>query len=169
MSKGIPVPVLVPMSEAFFTQFRQAAVASYARQNVAAGRWPADAALALSETEHERLLPAGLATPGSHLFEIRDSENGATVGSLWLAVQTVAGASAGYVFNVEVDEAHRRKGLARRALLEVEARARELGLGSIGLSVFAFNHGARSLYDGLGYAVTGVAMRKRLDGAADAE
>ncbi len=77
MSKGIPVPVLVPMSEAFFTQFRQAAVASDARPNVAGGRWPADAALALFEAEHERLLPAGLATPGSHLFEIRDPENGA--------------------------------------------------------------------------------------------
>ena len=161
------MPVLVPISAAFFTRFRPAAVASYARQNVAARRWPADAALALSEAEHERLLPGGPATPGSHQFEIRDPESGAIVGSLWLAVQTFAAASAGYVFNVEVDDAHRRKGFARRALLELEARARALGLASIGLSVFAFNHGARSLYDSLGYAVTGVAMKKRQDGAPD--
>ena len=162
------MPVLAPMSEAFFTRFRPAAVASYARQNVAAGRWPAHAASELSEAEHARLLPAGLATPGAHLFEIRDPGSGATVGALWLAVQTVAGASAGYVFNVEVDDGHRRKGFARRALVELERHARELGLASIGLSVFAFNHGARSLYDSLGYAVTGVAMKKHLDGAPDA-
>ena len=70
------MPVLVPMSDAFSTRFRQSAVASDARQNVAGGRWPAD---------------------------IRDFDGGATVG-----------------------------------------------------------------YGGLGYAVTGVAMRKRLDGEPDA-
>ena len=158
--------VLVPMSAAFYESFLPAAVASYARQNVAAGRWPADAALELSRAEHARILPEGLATPAMHLYEIRDPASEATVGTLWFAVQTAAATRVGYVFNIEVAEAHRRGGFARRALVEIEAVARSLGLSAIGLNVFTFNTGARALYDGLGYTAIGTTMRKTLDAAA---
>ena len=155
--------VLVPMSADFFEAFLPGAIESYARQNVSAGRWPADAAIELSRAEHARILPAGLATPDMHLYEIRDPAEGATVGTLWFAVQRVAGAPVGFVFNIEVAAAHRRAGFARRALVEIEAVARDLGVAAIGLNVFAFNAGARSLYDGLGYEVIGTTMRKTLD------
>lgn len=154
--------LLVPMSAAFYETFLPMAVESYARQNVSAGRWPAAVAVELSRAEHARILPAGLATPGMHLYEIRDPTGGATVGTLWFAVQTATGAPTGYVFNIEVDAAHRRAGFARRAFVELEAIARGLGVAAIGLNVFAFNAAARALYDDLGYEVTGLTMRKAI-------
>ena len=120
--------------------------------------------MALSQAEHARLLPDGLATKDTHLFEIRDPATNAVVGSLWLGIQSTAGARTGYVFNVEVSEEHRRKGYAKRAFEELEPVARELGLSAIGLYVFAFNGAAQGLYESLGYKVTGFNMRKDLGG-----
>lgn len=162
--------VLVPMSAAYFESFLPAAIESYAQQNVRAGRWPAATAVELSRAEHERILPAGLDTPGMHLYEIRDPAGGTTVGTLWFAVQTTTGSPTGYVFNIEIDDAHRRAGFARRAFGEIEAIARGLGLDAIGLNVFAFNTGAKTLYEGLGYEVIGMTMRKTIESRdADAD
>ncbi len=108
------------------------------------------------------MLSAGLATPGAHLYEIRDPADGATVGSLWLAVQTAGGRSTGYVFSIEVDEAHRRQGFARRAFADLDTIGRDLDLVSPGLNVFAFNTVARALYESLGYEVAGLTLRKSL-------
>ena len=45
---------------------------------------------------------------------------------------------------------------------QLEEIAREMGLRQLELHVFAFNDGARTLYDSLGYTVTGLNMAKRL-------
>ena len=153
---------LVPMKAVAFEAFLHDAIASYARQNVASGRWSAESAMELSRAEHDRLLPNGLATENAHIFEIRDPGTDAAVGTLWLAVQRGAGAPTGYVFNVEVDEAHRRKGHARRALEALDPICRDLGLASVGLNVFAFNTAARRLYESAGYEPTAIIMRKSL-------
>ena len=153
---------LVPMSEAAFVEFERSAIESYARQNVASGRWPAESAMELSRAEHRRLLPDGLATKDAYLFEIRDPETASVVGSLWLAVQRATGVPTGYVYSVDVAEEHRGKGHARRAFEALEPLCRNLGVQSIGLHVFAFNAPARRLYEALGYEVTGMSMRKSL-------
>lgn len=154
---------LQPMTEAAFRHFCERAVADYAEENVAAGRWPAQGALERSRQEHDRLLPQGLATPGQHLFSIRDTAQGVDVGSLWLAVTEHPGGRSGYIYDIVIAPAHRRRGHARAAFVALEAVARELGLGDIGLHVFAHNEGAQALYRGLGYQVTGLNMRKVLD------
>ena len=153
---------LIPMSPSAFEGFLRAAVESYARQNVASGRWPVESAMELSRAEHDKLLPQGSATEDAHLFEIIDSETNAIVGTLWLAVQNAAGTPAGYVYNIEIVEEHRREGHARRALEALEPICRGLGLSSVGLHVFAFNTPARRLYETLGYEATGITMRKSL-------
>ena len=154
--------ILVPMSAASFPAFLEAAIAGYAEQNVASGRWPAQAALELSKAEHERLLPEGVASKDNHIFEVHDPKTNAVVGSLWLGVQNTTGIPSGYVFNIEIATEHRRHGHAARAFKALESVARDLGLSSIGLSVFAYNTGARALYASLGYEVTGMSMRKSL-------
>jgi ribosomal protein S18 acetylase RimI-like enzyme len=156
------VTVLAPMSSTVFPEFLRGAIESYARQNVASGRWLAESAMELSRAEHARLLPDGLATKDTHLFEIRDPATETIVGSLWLGVQNTTGTPIGYVFNVEVSEENRRKGYARRALEALEPIGRELGLSAIGLHVFAFNAAAHGLYESLGYKVTAFNMRKNL-------
>ena len=155
---------LVPMSSAAFEGFLRAAIESYASQNVASGRWSVESAPELSRAEHDRLLPQGLATKDAHLFEILDTKTNGVVGTLWLAVQNLAGIPAGYVYNVEIHPLHRRKGHARRAFEALEPICRDLGLSSVGLNVFAYNVAARRLYEALGYEATAITMRKRLRG-----
>ena len=150
------------MSAASFPAFLEAAIVGYAEQNVASGRWPVEAALDLSKAEHERLLPEGLASKDNHIFEVHDPETHAVVGSLWLGIQNKTGIPLGYVFNIEVAAAHRRQGHATRAFKALESVARDLGLSSIGLNVFAYNVGARALYTSLGYEVAAISMRKSL-------
>ena len=59
-----------------------------------------------------------------------------------------------FVYNVEVDEAQRRKGYGA-AIMNAGARwSRDAGHPALGLNVFAHNPSARALYDKLGYRVT---------------
>ncbi|MFO1340427.1 MAG: GNAT family N-acetyltransferase [Burkholderiaceae bacterium] len=154
---------LQPMTEAAFARFCERAVAEYAQENVAAGRWPAEGALERSRQDHDRLLPQGLATPGQHLFTVHDGAQGGTeVGTLWLAVTEHPGGRSGYVYDVAIAPGHRRRGHARAAFVALEAVVRELGLRDIGLHVFAHNAGAQALYHALGYEVTGLNMRKAM-------
>jgi len=67
-----------------------------------------------------------------------------------------------WVWNIEIDDAHRRKGLGRKAMLLAENLARDNGANSIGLNVFAHNRVARNLYQSLGYEESSVQMRKAL-------
>ena len=83
------------------------------------------------------------------------------VGHLWLG-PLPAGGTEWWVFDVEIDEPHRRHGYARRALELGEAAVSERGATAIGLNVFGYNTGARELYDSLGYGVTATQMKKRL-------
>ena len=57
---------------------------------------------------------------------------------------------------------HQRQGHGRAAFQALEARVQALGLGSIGLHVFAQNVGAQALYRSLGFGVTGLNMLKPL-------
>jgi ribosomal protein S18 acetylase RimI-like enzyme len=150
------------MTEQAFARFNEAAIADYADENVAAGRWPAEGALERSRQEHERLLPQGLATPNQHLFTIHDDAQGVDVGVLWLSVTEHPGRRSGFVYDVAIDPAHRRRGHARAAFVALEAVARELGVDDIGLHVFAHNEAAQALYRALGYQTTGINMRKRI-------
>jgi ribosomal protein S18 acetylase RimI-like enzyme len=158
--------LLRPMTEAAFAAWFAHSVARYADENVAAGRWPAQGALARADEACRRLLPLGLATPGHQLFTLHQAgagdEAGVEVGVLWLAVTEHPGGRSGYVYEVEVWPAHRRRGHARGAFLALEALARDQGLCDIGLHVFAHNEAAQALYRALGYEVTGINMQKRL-------
>ena len=150
------------MRQAVFAAYLESAVAGYAEDNVASGRWPAEGALARSRADFEESLPQGLATPDNFLFEIMSEAEGPPVGFLWFAVVEKNGVQSAFVYDIEVKAEYRRRGYARAALEAVEPLARELGLSSIGLHVFAHNTGAHTLYGSLGYRVTGMNMLKPL-------
>jgi ribosomal protein S18 acetylase RimI-like enzyme len=157
---------LVPMRPEQFAPFVEEAIAAYARDNAAAGRWPSDEALARSRAEFDRLLPQGFATPNHFIYEIQDDAGGTTVGFLWFAVVGETGTRSGYVYNVQVKPEFRRRGHARAAFAALERIAAEAGLANIGLHVFGHNPGAQALYASLGYRVTGINMLKPLRPAA---
>jgi ribosomal protein S18 acetylase RimI-like enzyme len=154
--------VLRAMTEAAYARFRDSSVASYAKENVAAGRWPAPGALERSQRAYEQLLPQGRSTPGQHLFTIHDATAGEDVGSLWLAVVDHPGGRSGFIYDVTVYPAHRRLGHARAAFAALDALAKGWGLSELGLHVFAHNQAAQALYRSLGYQVSGLNMQKRI-------
>ena len=88
--------------------------------------------------------------------------DGEPVGVLWIGPRVV-GSDQWWVYDVEIDEQNRRRGYARAALEAGHAMAKSLGASSIGLNVFAFNEGARALYESMGYALTSLQMATPLD------
>lgn len=156
--------VLRAMTEAAYARFIDSSVADYAKENVAAGRWPATGALERSRGSMQQLLPQGRTTPNNHLFTIHDATRQVDVGVLWLAVvDHPGGGRSGHVYELLVFSPYRRQGHARAAFAALEALARSWGLNDLGLHVFAHNQAAQALYRSLGYSVTGLNMQKRVD------
>lgn len=157
---------LQPMREASYPAYLEAAVVSYAQENIDAGRWTEDTALERSREDFNSLLPQGLATPDNHIFDILAGEGGATVGVIWLAIGRKHGIVSSFVYDVEIQPQHRRQGHAERAFKAIETFAQSLGAAHIGLHVFGNNPGAQALYQKLGFGVTGINMQKPLAAAS---
>lgn len=155
---------LVPMSAQGYERYLAAAIAGYAADNVAVGRWLPSDALERSRLDFAESLPQGLATLDNYLFEIHAALEDATsqIGVLWVAIELRQGVRMAYVYDLEIAPEARRQGHAQRAFAALEPLARQLGATSIGLHVFAHNPGAQALYAKLGYAVTGHNMHKPL-------
>lgn len=148
-----------------FAQYKAAEVASFAEDNVACGRWPAEGAHERSLQEFDELLPAGLATPNHHLLEILESDEshqGPAVGCLWFAVEERSGQPVAFIYDIQIHTAHRRRGHASQALVKLESLVRSMGLSRVSLHVSGQNRQAQALYDQLGFAVMGVSMSKQL-------
>ncbi len=150
---------LRPMTADEYARWYPHSTAAYADEKVRNGTWSQEEAPERALAEFARLLPQGLATPGNWLFAIEaESER---VGILW-----VAGQERGrlFIYDIEIDPEHQRRGYARGALEALDRVAADLGYSSIGLHVFGFNEGARALYRLTGYVETDVTMVKDLPG-----
>jgi len=157
-----PVLTLEPLNADSFSEFLEQAVAGYASDNVAAGRWMPQDALSLARKETEQLLPVGATTPGHYFFGISVPGTPAPVGYLWLASMQRGSAKVAYIYQIVIKPEHRRHGYAREALRQAEAFAAEDGHAAMALNVFAPNTAAQALYRSLGYAVTNMNMAKPL-------
>lgn len=144
-----------PMTEADFAAWRACESERYARMWIERGL-PEATARAKARSDHERLLPRGLATDGM-IFSVLEHE-GARVGTLWLALQD----TKAFVFDVEADPAHRGRGHGRTLMLLAERQAIEAGRPVLGLNVFAGNTPAERLYESLGYETTSCSLSKPL-------
>jgi ribosomal protein S18 acetylase RimI-like enzyme len=153
---------LVPMTEEEFTAFLDRDIRQYADSQVRAGYWSQTEALARSRREHRILLRDGLRSKYHHLYTIRETEGGEAVGVLWFRANLDSARPSGFIFDIEIHEAHRRKGFALEAMQQLEEIARKMGLRQLELHVFAFNEGARALYESLGYTVASLNMSKPL-------
>jgi GNAT superfamily N-acetyltransferase len=143
-----------------YARWQDEKLRSYAAEMVGSGRLDAESAHRRAEEQHREFLPEGLATPHTHLLRVLDGA-GAAVGALWVGPHPLK-AGAGWVYDVEIEERRRGEGLGRAAMLAAEDLAREEGWTEIGLNVFGPNHGAKALYDSLGYAVVSTTMSKPL-------
>jgi ribosomal protein S18 acetylase RimI-like enzyme len=152
------------MSDVEFAAFRARSVHDYAIEKVAAGEWSKERAESLAEQQMGALLPDGRNTDGMFIV-IAEAEEVGPVGYAWLAVKG-PDVSCAWIHDIAIDEEHRGKGYGRALLNGLEQVAREHGLESIGLNVFAGNDYARRLYERAGYKATSIHMSKRLDDGA---
>jgi ribosomal protein S18 acetylase RimI-like enzyme len=150
---------LEPMSPERYVTWRAYSVAGYAEENVRSGRWTEDEALSNSEADFAALLPDGPDTAGHMLWSVVNSV-GDEVGILW--VQSDRRPGHAFIYDIEMDPAHRGHGYGTAALLALEEWCREHGISSIGLHVFGHNTGAWQLYKRMGYVETSVQMEKHL-------
>jgi len=153
---------LRPMTDDEYEVFRNRLVTGYAADIARADAISADAALVEAAKQTDELLADGTHTDGQLLFTAVD-EAGRPVGVLWLATQAPRNQSGGWIYDIEVDEAHRGKGYGRELMLLAEQECRQLGLRTLRLNVFGPNVVARRLYESLGYEITSQNMAKQLD------
>src|SRR5882672_8445039 len=114
-----------------FDSFVEMAVAGYAADNVASGRWSEQDAVAMSRAETERLLPQGLETPDNYLYEIQEESTEQIVGHVWFALVARGTRKVAFVYQVQVKPEVQRRGHAKAALLAVEGIAISLGMSGV--------------------------------------
>ncbi|MEV6928612.1 GNAT family N-acetyltransferase [Dactylosporangium sp. NPDC051485] len=150
---------LRPMTQAELDAMTPALKREYAEDELRAGRGTAESVHAKVEELFARLLPQGVGTPGQLLFN--GVADGAVVGRIWLALPAEQHDQA-WVYDVQVDPAHRRRGHGRALMLAAEEELKRRGVAKLGLNVFGHNPGARALYEELGYETMSVQMSKEL-------
>ncbi len=148
------------MTDEQYLRYRQRAEGEYAQNVADSGALPLPEAREKAREDYERLLPDGLATEGHRLWTAYDGDG--EVGMLWLHLERKSDGLHAFGYDFEVREELRRKGYGRAIVQTAERVCQELGVVSVGLSVFGFNLGARALYEQMGYEVTTITMRKRL-------
>jgi ribosomal protein S18 acetylase RimI-like enzyme len=151
---------LRPLTKAEFDHWMPRQEAAYAELIIKSGAMPPAQAREKARLDTQRMFSAGFATPGQLLFRILAGDQ--EVGSLWLAVPGPDDPAMSWVYDIEIDEAHRGSGYGRQAMLLAERESKARGMTSIGLNVHGQNRVAISLYDSLGYAVTAQQMKKQL-------
>jgi ribosomal protein S18 acetylase RimI-like enzyme len=120
-----------------------------------------DEARAKAERDFALLVRDGRPLAGQQLFIIEETEKSEPVGRVWLG-EPFPGQPIGFLYDIEIDERFRGRGVGREAMLLVEQEARRRGFVEIRLNVFSGNKTARSLYRSLRYVEFAIGMRKRL-------
>jgi ribosomal protein S18 acetylase RimI-like enzyme len=108
--------------------------------------------------------PNGVPAPDQLVYQVvaGDGAGGEVVGVLWIGPMTPRHPHDWWVFDIEIVEAHRGKGLGRETMLLAEKEARAHGAARLGLNVFGHNVVAQKLYTSLGYEITAMNMAKPL-------
>lgn len=148
------------MTREEFAAWEARTTESYAEDLAKAHDVPLEVALARARAQLPELLPNGQDSPGTWLLRVLDA-SGDAVGVLWLGPHRER-AGVIHVYDIEIDEPYRGRGLGRGAMLAAETLVRESGADAISLNVFGFNEPARRLYDSLGYRVVSTQMMKSL-------
>lgn len=151
---------LEPMSEEEYARFDARMWEEYAQERARNSLLPIEEEREIAMRQRETLLPQGLRTPG-HFFWNVVAGPGGVVGHLWVLVEREK--RQAFIYDIEIAEAHRRKGYGERTLAALEAAVRPLGIARIALNVFGDNATAKRLYERVGYRTVATAMQKELD------
>ncbi len=164
MSK--PEVVLRPFTAKEYPAYRARLVPTYADELTRGRGVPPDISLTKAEKSFPSTLDELLAEVGASLSRVL--ADGQDVGWLWLS-PAPDGVDSLFIYDIEIDEAHRGRGLGRATMLAAEEVARRDGWSAIRLNVFGGNTAAESLYRSLGYETDSILMSKSLSAAGRAE
>jgi GNAT superfamily N-acetyltransferase len=153
---------LIPMTEEEFQEYVKHSTEKYAQDKVTSGNWHPDEALMRAEQEFHKELPNGIRSENQYLYSVVDATNRQRVGMIWFMLDLKRPIPVAFIFDFMIDESFRRRGYGLRALKAAEQKAGELGAKRMELHVFAFNTGARELYEKAGYQVTNLNMAKMI-------
>ncbi|MFC4639005.1 GNAT family N-acetyltransferase [Deinococcus hohokamensis] len=148
-----------PMTADSYREFLEFSVAEYAAEKVRSGEWDEASAPQKAQEEFAGLLPEGPATEGHFLYDVVDPASQAAVGLLWFALRGPEHHRNVFVYEVRVSPQFQRRGYASRMFEQLARQAQTLGARSVRLHVFGHNHGARALYEKLGFVATNVIMQ----------
>ena len=148
-----------PMDEAAIGRWLDHARAAYVADLIASGIGEVAASRTAAEQE-AAAFPDGRPANGHVVFEV--VVDGDEAGHLWIGPRAPDDHEHWWVWDIEIDEAWRGRGVGRAAMELAEREATARGCIEIGLSVIADNTPARHLYESLGYREASVRMRKPL-------
>lgn len=158
LARALPpedVVELQPMDAATWEAWMADGNETYAQERARSGE-SIERAREVAEQQMADLLPDGLATEHQDFFV--GTVDGEPVGTLWVGTER----PMAFVYDVVVDEAHRRRGYGAGLMRAGALWSRERGAHALGLNVFGYNHGARALYEGLGYDTVELYLAQRL-------
>lgn len=155
---------LEPMTETQYQSYLDTAVEDYAQAHLKSGDCAPEDALRLAQEDYQKLLPDGLQSKNNFLFSIHDDALGdnETIGMVWFAVKAKRVVRSAFIYDLNIREDLRGRGYGRKVMERVEEQAQEMGIDTVGLHVFGYNHAARTLYEKMGYQITGIGMTKTL-------
>jgi GNAT superfamily N-acetyltransferase len=139
-----------------FDSWRERLWISYHQELIEAGYSEEAASQNVADSIAESM-PGGVLAANNFVFDL--AHDGKPVGVTWL----VQKGSNWWIYDIEVVESLRGKGLGRQAMKAIEEHVRNNSGTSISLSVFGFNSAARRLYESEGYETVRVSMKKLLD------
>ncbi len=150
---------LVKMLQSDFEPYLERGIHEYAADHVRNGNWTAEEALEKSRKQFQDLLPEGVNSKDQFLYSIVDEATNNKMGLLWVQVR---GQNA-FIYDFQLDEEFRGKGFGKQALAAMDEELKSMNVQSVGLHVFGDNVNAQQLYKKMGFEVTGMHMKKRLD------
>jgi ribosomal protein S18 acetylase RimI-like enzyme len=151
---------LRPMREDEFPAFLDRSRANYVRDLIENGGAEQDVAERKADADFAALFPDGFATPVE--LRIVEDESGMPVGRVVWAEREQHGSRYAFLYDVEIDEDQRGRGLGRAAMQQLEDEVRAQGFERLQLNVFGGNDRARGLYRSLGFDELSVQMGKDL-------
>jgi ribosomal protein S18 acetylase RimI-like enzyme len=146
------------LTEEEYAGYRARAVPLYADELVRSKGMSREEAEKDSASTFPATVADVLAEAGASISRVL-ADDDEPVGWLWLAP---AGADSLFVYDIEIDEPHRGRGLGRATMLAAEDVARAAGHRFVRLNVFGWNTGAQALYRSLGYRTDAIQMSKPL-------
>lgn len=149
---------LEPIEQEDFERFLESEIRGYAQDHVRNGNWPEEGALERSRKEFASLLPDGMHSKDQYLWSIIDGGNN-RIGTLWIQIKE----NRAFINDFVIDVSFRGRGFGKEALTAMDEKLKSMNVDSVALHVFGDNTAAQALYRKMGFDITGIYMRKKLE------